>query len=480
MASSAMAKCCSLFAPKASVEVSAQEQVLQGIEDMTAAYTKVATYPLPPAAALVLANIRTGLTRIQVLLEKSAFTEQQAWRTPMPQEQIEWSAAYPQGGILIRRQLCSGSISEGDHVLGGLFISDIGIVFDTGDVPEGRVETGFVCWKNITISLRDGQTNSVVMSVADAAFTELQLQFTVTEDAEWLTGLLDCLKNNAREVTQQPDDKGDKTAVHLNVAKDQLADREGSTLLLHQLSKSSANLATKASTEKLEETADAAPEGPRPEVHRALTVGSKLSGEYAEAPGGRQAFVIPQHDAPVATETLMPADISSLRAKLVTENWLPTFLKENKHAKDISATPWTESKRSLGVMVRKITFTVPVPQDFPRAITRLVQLPAETRVTAIFRLLSQDGDLIITCQLCSHDIPYGDSFRVHETARFRPTAESGVKSIETTNWVEVMWIASLPWTHGVLKSIIDQRTKTRGESLLCRAVEALKMEFKKE
>merc|ERR1712039_588249 len=105
------------------------------------------------------------------------------------------------------------------------------------------------------------------------------------------------------------------------------------------------------------------------------------------------------------------------------------FLKENKQAKDISATPWTESKRSLGVMVRKITFTVPVPQDFPRAITRLVQLPTETRVTAIFRLLSQDSDLVVTGQLCSHDIPYGDSFRVHETVRFRATGESGAKSI---------------------------------------------------
>lgn len=120
-------------------------------------------------------------------------------------------------------------------------------------------------------------------------------------------------------------------------------------------------------------------------------------------------------------------------------------------------------------MVRKATFTLPVPQDFPRAVTRLVNLPVETKVTAVFRLHPQADQLVFTVQFCSHDIPYGENFRVHETVVFKADPAGGA---ETQQWVEVLWIASLPWTHGVLKSIIEQKSKADG--LGTRVVNALK------
>lgn len=306
-------------------------------------------------------------------------------------------------------------------------------------------------------------------------FSELRLQLTIQADAEWFEGFVESVKRDTGDVAVLDTD----AARHIGkvrcleqaapkgigkVDKDTSADQEGPKLLLHQLS-SASSIGTKESAQQ--------PDGwiVRAE-HRAITLASRLSGEYAEAPGGRQAFHVPECEKPVAIENMPSADIAAISAKLTSDNWLTSFLKENKKARDISATQWAESKRSPGVMVRKATFTVPVPQDFPRAVTKLIQLPIETKVTAIFRLLLlQDDDLIFTAQMCSHDIPYGDNFRVHETVRFRLTEGGGV---ESTNWVEVMWISSLPWTHGMLKSIIDQRTKTKTESLMCQVVEALK------
>merc|ERR1712050_711461 len=96
-----------------------------------------------------------------------------------------------------------------------------------------------------------------------------------------------------------------------------------------------------------------------------------------------------------------------------------------------------ESKRSPGVMVRKTTFTLPVPQDFSKAVTRLVNLPSETKVTAIYRLCHDADTLVFTVQFCSHDIPFGENFRVHETVQFKPHSVDGV---EATKWVEVMWV----------------------------------------
>merc|ERR1711948_74310 len=159
---------------------------------------------------------------------------------------------------------------------------------------------------------------------------------------------------------------------------------------------------------------------------------------------------MPEGEAPIGSDRL-PADVTSIAAKLQSDNWLSKFLQESKQAHSISATPWSESKQARGVMVRKATFTLPVPQDFPRAVTRLVNLPTETKVTAVFRMHPQAGQVVFTVQFCSHDIPYGENFRVHETVVFKAGPKEGV---ETEMFVEVLWIASLPWTHGILKSII--------------------------
>merc|ERR1719291_614440 len=185
----------------------------------------------------------------------------------------------------------------------------------------------------------------------------------------------------------------------------------------------------------------------QPLAHRTVSADSKLSGVFGEAPEGRQPFQQPVKENPVNSGALPGLDLAKIGETLKSDNWLTTFLKEAKQAHSISATPWTESKRSPGVLVRKATFTLPVPQDFPRAVTRLVNLPTETKVTAVFRLHPQPDQLVFTVQFCSHDIPFGENFRNHETVAFKPAAEG----VDATMWVEVMWVAALPWTHGILK-----------------------------
>lgn len=460
-----MAPCCALFGSKKVEELTAYEQGMQGIEEMLAGYAKVATLALPPGAALVLSSVRKNLTQMQSMLNEASFAEARFWRAPLLSEQNEWVTAYPQGGILLRRQLCIASLGDDDYSLGGLFLSDVGLAFDTGNVPEGRVESGFICWKDVEKFTRPAAANSLVLSVVgNPNFSELRLQLTITADAEWFEGFVESVIGDV--VVEEGTARSKAVAFKDQVSTSSIStQQDGPKVLLTQLS-SCSSIATEGSKQPDAWITRA--------EHRAITLASRLSGEYAEAPGGRQAFHIPEGDKPLAVEKLPSAIIATISAKLSHDNWLTSFLKENKLARDICATPWAECTRAPGVMVRKATFTVSVPQDFPRAVTKLVQLPKETKVTAIFRLLlSQEDDLIFTAQICSHDIPYGDNFRVHETARFRPTGSTGV---EATNWVEVMWIADLPWTHGALKSIIDQRTKSKNESLMCRVVGALKKE----
>mmetsp|Transcript_3705 Transcript_3705/g.13699 ORF Transcript_3705/g.13699 Transcript_3705/m.13699 type:complete len:461 (-) Transcript_3705:483-1865(-) len=445
-----MTRCCSFFRSHQADAATAREQGFEGIDEMISGYAKITHLALPPGAALVLASLRKNIATLETLLDDATLAEARPWRLPLPEEQDEWAKGYPKGGILLRRQMCMASLGDEEWFLGGLFISDIGIAFDTGSSPDGRVETGFVPWNDISGLTRPGPENELVLSVAGRpSFSELHLQLTISSDVEWIEGFVRLIGG---EVADEVDtSKISEEAPATNEVAQVPPEEEAPKLLLTQLSRS-ASMVLKAAPLVPDQVA---PRGDSPRAHRALSLDSRLSGAYAEAPGGRQAFHVPQGEAPLGSEKLPAADIAAIHAKLQSENWLSKFLKEHKQARDISATPWAESKRAPGVMVRKATLVLPVPQDFPRAVTRLVNLPMETKVTAVFRLFKEADDLVFTVQMCSHDIPYGDNFRVHETAVFKPAGND----VEATTWVEVMWIAQLPWTHGILKSIIEQKTK---------------------
>jgi len=471
---SAMVFCC-LFDSRPKDELtsvccgtSAHSQAVEGLSEMVSAYRKIAQLTLPPGAAMVFAKLRRDMTDLEALISEATFPESRPWRSPLAQEQHEWDKIYPNGGILLRRQLCSASMGDQDWFLGGLFISDVGIAFDTGNSADeaGRLQTGFITWKDIVALHKSGPETEISICLASGSknFSQLRLQLTISSDAEWIE---EFWKLQAHAADVHVDD--DQPPAQLEKAVEQCIGNQSPKsgaevqrpVLLHQLSRS-------ASVE-----AKAAPEAPEvsgsPGVHRSLSLNSKLSGVYNEAPGGRKPFHLPQGETPVGSDNLPAMDISSICKKLQSENWLCKFLQESKQAHSISATPWSESKQAPGVMVRKATFTLPVPQDFPRAVTRLVNLPTETKVTAVFRMHPQDGQLLFTVQFCSHDIPYGENFRVHETVLFKTSPNNGVA---TEQWVEVMWIASLPWTHGILKSIIEQKSKADG--LGTRVVNAIK------
>jgi hypothetical protein len=45
---------------------------------------------------------------------------------------------------------------------------------------------------------------------------------------------------------------------------------------------------------------------------------------------------------------------------------------------------------------------------------------------------------------------------VHETLLLKPAVSSGMAA---TSSVEVMWVQAVPWTHGILKSVIESKSK---------------------
>lgn len=195
-----------------------------------------------------------------------------------------------------------------------------------------------------------------------------------------------------------------------------------------------------------------------PQVHRSLSVDSQLSSTFVDGPDGRPAAQEPDKEVPVNVADLPALSLDVIAATIRSDNWLGKFLQDSKEAHSISMTPWVESKQTPGVLVRKGTFTLPVPQDFPSAVSRLVSLPEETSVTAVFRLTPGRDSLVLTVQFCNHDVPFGANFRVHETVVFKSEKEGASAEM----YVEVMWVKSLPWGFGILQTVIDSKSKADG------------------
>merc|ERR1719401_237592 len=66
-----------------------------------------------------------------------------------------------------------------------------------------------------------------------------------------------------------------------------------------------------------------------------------------------------------------------------------------------------------------------------------------------------DDELLVFLQQLTHDIPYGDYFRVHEVFSFSNLA-SGV-SFNKWTWVD--WIMDLPWLVTAMKPITESKAK---------------------
>lgn len=97
----------------------------------------------------------------------------------------------------------------------------------------------------------------------------------------------------------------------------------------------------------------------------------------------RKAFHPPEPACvPLGSDRLAGAEVSRIVAELSSDEYLSAFFRGAKQAADLSMTPWRASKQSPGVLVRKATFLFPIPQDFPKAVTRLVSIPEATKVGA--------------------------------------------------------------------------------------------------
>mmetsp|Transcript_11330 Transcript_11330/g.28507 ORF Transcript_11330/g.28507 Transcript_11330/m.28507 type:complete len:276 (+) Transcript_11330:171-998(+) len=137
---------------------------------------------------------------------------------------------------------------------------------------------------------------------------------------------------------------------------------------------------------------------------------------------------------------------------------LESYLKEFSGAYDIEFTDWFNVPGGLRACRAK--FHMPVPQEVPAALARLVSVPETSAATMVVahRECGDDEELVMLQQV-THDVPFGENFRVQEAVSFRRAAAGG--GVVCSKWTTVKWIKDLPWHVSMIRPITESKTMAK-------------------
>jgi hypothetical protein len=183
----------------------------------------------------------------------------------------------------------------------------------------------------------------------------------------------------------------------------------------------------------------------------------------------------PTRVPPLLVQHLPGVTIAGLRKAFEsTENCPNTrFLREVLGATYITSSRWAQCPNFAGTQVRKISCMMPVPNETPEFIRRLLNIPESICSTTVWRLCSEGAGasgwspstrgwspsahdvqrLNIVQQSYTKDVMYGDRFKLQNILSFREAPEG----VTLQQWAEVIWLKPLPWTHGMVKKFVEQR-----------------------
>merc|ERR1711920_831479 len=145
--------------------------------------------------------------------------------------------------------------------------------------------------------------------------------------------------------------------------------------------------------------------------------------------------------------------LDQLEDALLTDGMFEQYLAESTGSFDISLSFWGTAPG--GIRVRRAHFTMPVPQEVPPALARLIKLPQTSKATLVLGFLHSGEELLVFIQQVTHDVPCGENFRVQETMRFNPHPEGG---LVLNKWTLVKWVTALPWVMAPMRPILEAKT----------------------
>jgi len=136
---------------------------------------------------------------------------------------------------------------------------------------------------------------------------------------------------------------------------------------------------------------------------------------------------------------------------------LLNFLEEAFQCSNFSTTDWMHSSDTGNAKIRHSSYTMPVPGDIPDVVARLLRVPDTIRGTTVWRMHADSRELVLVQHTQTKDVLYGDRFKLQNTMS---VVEEPTGGVMVSTWTDVVWATPLPWTHGMIKHVIEKKAKT--------------------
>lgn len=436
----------------------------EALDSLKASYEKLAALSLPAGGAGVLADLQKNIRELQGLIQGAKVPVSLPWSRPLPEDQEQYEAKCPEGGLLLRKEVCvaaEGHPAE-EYAMGVIFISDRGILFEGGGGLSWRLDqevldTGLVKWtdimaiehrglegweNNLLPSFRHKRTRSVprgmTLTIKGGRITYLHLQLSISQDC-------DSIEETWRVCSG-----------HTQVSPGALGDTEvDASFQFHSVAVNEGEMqssALRASGPSPVEQVDVAAERPR-----SMTVSFKNASEDLPDDGAAGGTL-------VLEETWTTVPLQQIRMGLDADDWtMNRMIMEKLRPENFVSEPPVRSPTKPGLVFRRICFLLTLPQDVPRAVASLVGSPEKSNITQVIAYRASDDELSVVLQSITHDVPFGQDFRVQEMYSWKSLPTGG--GVKFQCWSQVVWTTQLPWTHGILKSFIAK--KAAAESKEC-------------
>mmetsp|Transcript_11189 Transcript_11189/g.29798 ORF Transcript_11189/g.29798 Transcript_11189/m.29798 type:complete len:416 (+) Transcript_11189:74-1321(+) len=176
---------------------------------------------------------------------------------------------------------------------------------------------------------------------------------------------------------------------------------------------------------------------------------------------------------PIFTERITEVSMDQVRGALASDESCPLhrFMREALGFYDMMATGWRDCSQTENVRVRKTCYTMVVPPDVPAAVRRLCNIPDTLCGSTLVRMHDNGEDVQLLQQSYTHDVLYGDCFKVHNLLSF---CEEPAGGIVIKQWVATVWEKPLPWTHGFVKLFVERKVRADATHNAPRFGEALR------
>lgn len=198
--------------------------------------------------------------------------------------------------------------------------------------------------------------------------------------------------------------------------------------------------------------------------HHSIVNLQKLRGAYLQL-----AMEVPDvqlqdflQTEPCYRKDLPGMSLAHVNNMFLMQDFLGSVMHDDIGAYDMVSSRWQTGVKVPSTVIRGFKYKVPVPDDVPGAIKKLVTLPPFGLAKTFMRMSSSESQVLLTMQSITEGFPIGENLRLQVTDAFTPLR--GGSGVTFRRWVVVMWIKELPWHMRIIKSFVVSEAMSRSRA----------------